>query len=354
MAGTLALVLMTMALAAALVPVPAGWVDVWYSRGFYLALQRVLTPAADALPMRALDLAVLTLAVVASLWAWQRLRRRSTRTWQRRGGAIARRTLVAASVLYLWFLAAWGLNYRRTPLVEQLDYDDGRVTSEALVGLAERTVEQLNRLHPLAHRLGWPPLAALATEMEPGMRRALDLLGLPVPTPPQPRHTVLEPYFRWAGIDGFTDPFFLEVLLRADLAAFERPFALAHEWAHLAGVARAGDASLVAWIACQVGPEPMRYSGWLALAPDVWGALAPSTRSAMLERLDAGPRRDFAQIEARLARAVPALRRAAWGWYDRFLKAQRIEQGIASYDEFVQLVLATRIGDRPAALLGEP
>lgn len=330
----------------AVLPLPAPWVEAIYARGLYPALQRRLIPIGNAAPLPLFDLALLALALGAAVWVtcW----RRGARSAHSGGvvGAMFWRTLVVSSALYLWFLATWGLNYRRAPLAAELDYDPRRVTPAAIRSLADRTVDELNQLHLRAHHGGWPALDDLPAQLEPAVRRALRLLDLPMPGAPRPHLSLVSRYFRWAGIDGMMDPFFLEVLLNPDLAPFERPFAFAHEWAHLVGLAREGEASFVAWLSCQLGSEAMRYSGWLALAPYVWSALDPASRPSVVGRLEVGPRRDLAAIDARLARAVPALRRVAWRSYDQFLKAQRVETGIASYDEVVRLVLAVRL---PAA-----
>jgi hypothetical protein len=42
-----------------------------------------------------------------------------------------------------------------------------------------------------------------------------------------------------------TDPFFLETLVASDVLPFERPFLVAHEWSHLAGIADEGEANFV-------------------------------------------------------------------------------------------------------------
>jgi hypothetical protein len=353
MRRTWALTLVGAAVLLAVVPMSTAWVEAWYSRGLYLAIQRRLTPVTNRLPIAAFDLAILVVAVLVALWtSKRRCGSRGPGGPRRLARGLVGRAGVATAVLYLWFVALWGLNYRREPLARKLDVDERRLTPAALLRLAGRAVEELNRRHPLAHRRGWAALEEWPVELEPAMRRAFSLVGLPVPAAPRPHRTLLEPYFRWVGIDGLVDPFFLETLVDAGLAPFERPFAVAHEWAHLAGVAREGDASFVAWIGCHIGGEAPAYSGWLALGSHVWHALAPSERAAVLGRLDAGPRHDLAQIEARLRSTVPGLRRAAWWTYEWFLKTQRVPEGIESYDELVRLVLGTRLGDELLARRG--
>ena len=66
-----------------------------------------------------------------------------------------------------------------------------------------------------------------------------------------------------------TDPYFLETLVACDLLPFERPFVVAHEWSHLAGIADEGDANFVGWLTCLRGSASHQYSGWLFLYGEV-------------------------------------------------------------------------------------
>ena len=44
-----------------------------------------------------------------------------------------------------------------------------------------------------------------------------------------------------------TDPFLLDVIVNDDLLPMERPAMVAHEWGHLAGLAREAEASYFGW-----------------------------------------------------------------------------------------------------------
>ena len=120
---------------------------------------------------------------------------------------------------------------------------------------------------------------------------------------------------------------------------FERPFVLAHEWGHLAGFADESEASLLAWLTCLEGDERAQYSGWLAIYGHVIGNLPRSDARALSEPLQAGPRADLAAISARLERSSPVIRSVARDAYDTYLKANRVEEGIASYHAVVLLIL---------------
>jgi hypothetical protein len=68
-------------------------------------------------------------------------------------------------------------------------------------------------------------------------------------------------------------------------------------------------------------------------------------RAELSARLERGPREDLRAIVARIeSQASPRLSAAGWRIYDRYLKANRVEAGAASYAEVVRLALGVRFG----------
>src|SRR5262249_30288528 len=139
--------------------------------------------------------------------------------WLRPLGRIVARTIVLLAVCYLAFLVLWGLNYRRVPLAQKLRFDAANVSTSAARPLAAVVTERANALYAQAHGGSRPgddggfvdqPLAE-------AFARAQRELGVGRPAlPGRPKHTLLEMYFRRAGVDGMTDPFFLESLVASD------------------------------------------------------------------------------------------------------------------------------------------
>jgi hypothetical protein len=335
--SAVSVLLVVLAAALALVPLPPGLVERWYATGMYPRLQAAVTPATDLLPFALFDVA-LAGAIVALAWLLVvRVRRRG---WLRGLLWSAGTLLVAAAVVYLVFLGMWGFNYRRMPLDARLDYDAERVTMDAARALAIEAVAQVN-----AGRA-----AALSGPLdEASLARALALtqqaLGDPRPaTPGRPKASMLGAYFRWAAIDGMTNPFALEIILNPDLLPMERPMVLAHEWAHLAGYAHETEASFVAWLACLRGDAAARYSAWLSAYEHATRAL-PRQERAKLPPLDEGPRDDLRAMAARYQRSSPVVRTAARDVYDSYLRANRVQEGVASYGAVVRLMLGSARDD---------
>jgi uncharacterized protein DUF3810 len=328
---------------AALTPVPPALVDRFYSAGVYPPLQRILTAASNSTPIPVLDILIVLAGAgfVALAWRDARAPAGLARAFVR----LLVRGVVVGSVTYLVFMCAWGFNYRRVPIIEALPFETGRVSADAAQRAAATAVERVNALHDAAHAAGWPSADAIDERLADGLRRAVRELerGASI-VPARPKKTLLDWYFRRAGVDGMTDPIFLETLIATDVLPFERPFVVAHEWSHLAGFADEGDANFVGWLACLRSSPSAQYSGWLFLYSQIAQSIGGRAAAPIAERLAEGPRADLRAIRERIARHVnPRVAAVGWRAYDAYLKANRIEAGTNSYAEVVRLALGVRL-----------
>jgi hypothetical protein len=330
----------TLAAVAALVPLPPRLVERVYSSGLYPVWQAFVTRVSNLTPVALLDVLLIALAASWIGAAVYDIRRRS---WPRAGARMLARTIVWSAGFYILFLAGWGLNYRRVPLADTLQFDAGAVSPAGARDLALAAVDRINGLHAEAH--GAPPsAAAVDPSLSAAFTRTLGDLGRSTAiAPARPKSTMLGLYFRRAGVEGMTDPYFLETLVAGELLPFERPFVIAHEWSHLAGIADEGEANFVGWLTCLRAAPAQQYSGWLFLHTELAGALGRGDRSIVAARLAAGPRDDLVAIGRRREQYLN--RRVAdvgWQVYDRYLKANRVERGAESYADVVRLVLGVR------------
>jgi Protein of unknown function (DUF3810) len=349
--------LIVLALVLALVTLPASTIERVYARGWYPAFQPFLTSLSGLIPIAVFDLLIVALAA----WAGSRVYPviRAARGDRARRLTIAVVDLVVgAAAVYLAFLVLWGFNYRRVPLDAQLDFSKARVTDTSVEALAARAVREINRLYTAAHAgpAATASLQSIRVQLAPAFAQAQRDLGIgSLATAARPKVPLIAPFFRWATVDGMVNPFGLEVLINPDVLPIERPYVVAHEWGHIAGWAREGEAGYIGWLTCMRGDDAARYSAWVTLYLHLRGDVSSSVRQRLDRGLGEGPLRDFAGIRERLERARPALQRASWRAYDTFLKANRVEQGIQSYDEIVSLVLgvATDADGKPRHRGGE-
>ena len=116
------LTLLFVAALVALLPPGAASVERWYSRWLYPIIQANVTSLSNRSPIALFDVAIVVLSLIlVTIWI------RSIRLARKRPilrplwrGFVATLTLLA--IVYLWFLAAWGLNYARVPLESQIEF----------------------------------------------------------------------------------------------------------------------------------------------------------------------------------------------------------------------------------------
>jgi hypothetical protein len=344
------------ALGAALLPTDPRLVESLYSAGVYLMFQPTVTAMSNVAPFALGDL-----LIAAVVFGWMamlvtELVRGARRGWVHAAGRILARTALWAAVLYLAFLAVWGLNYRRVPLASKLLFDEAAVNADGARRLGAEAAQTLNLLYISAHETGWSGDLGPDTPLAAAFARAAGDVGVSRPiVVGRPKQSLLDGYFHRAGVDGMTDPYFLETLVASELLPFERPFVIAHEWSHLAGFADEAEANFVGWLACLRAAEADQYSGWMFLYAEVSRGLGARDRAAVAAMLNAGPREDLRAIARRLEQQVnPRVAAVGWRVYDRYLKANRVEQGAASYAQVVRLILGARFAPAWQPQLRQP
>jgi len=330
-----------------LVPIPAWFVEEFYSRGVYPWLQLGATSASNLVPIALLDVVILAAVALLVYRIVQFVRAAMSRGVMEASWEALRRTLRAVAVLLLVFFFAWGCHYRRTPLETTID------TTPAVPSIAslQLAVADANALGATL-RPNLPPADAMtydaaAQALIAPMQDALASLKLGrLSRPGRPKFSlILTPFFTWTGVDGMIDPFALESIVHPDLLPVERPFVLAHEWAHLAGEADEADASAVGWLACMKGSPALAYSASLYLIEEAGGALPAAARKQSFAKLDTGIRSDLEQIAKRMRLQKPRVQRAAFQVYDQYLKANTVDDGTASYGRALTLILAPPLRD---------
>ena len=334
--------LLLLAAVVAVVPPGEASVERWYADWLYPILQANITSLSNRVPFALFDATIIIVSLIA-IWIWARSIRLARKKQVLRSlwrGVVATLTLLA--IIYLWFLAAWGLNYARPPLESQLSFDRSAVTPEAVRALAERAVAEANRTHGAAHAAGFAAVSESPQRLIDALHAVERELGRPRPTVvAAPKWSLLSPFYRASGVSGQLGPFFLETLLNPDLTGPERMAVLGHEWAHLSGYAPESDASFVGLLASLRAGPAGEYSAWLDLVSEAASQLQPVTQRLVLEQLGPGPRQDQSAIRERLKALVQPVERAAWAGYDQMLRSQGVEEGVQSYSRVVELLVGT-------------
>lgn len=330
------------AVGLAVVPVPAWMIDRFYSGEVYPAVQRVVTTLSNAIPFAVLDLLLVALVVLLGHWAVRlvrvaRARGAVTAVWE-----VFRRVVRATSIVAILFLLMWGLNYRRTSLEVSLKVTGPPLSADDLQSAILEANALASRVRPSLAPSDAPGYEDVARRLPGPLNAALRQLHRPpLEVPGRPKYSlVLTPYFTAAGIDGMIDPLALESVVHPDLLPVERPFVLAHEWAHLAGAADEAEASAIGWLACMNGDPGLAYSASVYLIGEAGSSLSRDRWRAVAVHLDPGVRSDLDAIARRVEHEQPTVQRTASRVYDTYLKANRVGDGVASYSRALTLILS--------------
>lgn len=248
-------------------------------------------------------------------------------------------------VIFLW---AWGFNYGRVAVEEQIGF---AVYQPSLEELREKVYREAAVLGKLRAEISNDTLALrahhLPNDLETSVRPlvATALLRHGYPAPGKPRGWKLLPkgillrlstagvYWPWAG-QGNID---------AGLHPLQQPAVLAHELAHAYGFGDEGTCSFWAQLAAFETDDPaLQYTIRLAYWRQLAGQLRYIDPEGYLawrqERMPPGVRNDLQAIYdngALYADIAPVLRDAT---YTAYLHAQGIEEGLLNYGRVVQLV----------------
>jgi hypothetical protein len=330
------------------VPVPPEIVESFYSQDMYPWLQNIFTGGTNLLPFSALD-AIVIVTGLAILFRLRRLfyvaRQRGIfdAIWE-----MVRRVVRTVSIFVVLFFWAWGFNYRRQPLETTMPRGAvNRPTIEALQAAILDANALAGRLRPSV--MAGPALSfdQVADRLLTPMNAALKHLGRPpLSREGHPKYSlVLTPFFTSAGITGMINPLALETIVHPDLLPFERPFVLAHEWAHLSGHADEAEASAIGWLACMKGDTELAYSASIYLIDIASGSMTAEIRKEMLKKLDVGVSADLDAMMLRRASVQPGVSSTTMRVYDNYLKVNNVADGGASYRRALSLVLAPKLRD---------
>lgn len=251
---------------------------------------------------------------------------------------------VAAGLLWL-FLFAFGLNYQRPLLFEQLGYAQRKAEPLELEALGRVLVERVNQTYAEAHAEGRPT---------PGSREIVKLLNESYDTapefgllprgefpPPKPVHS--SEVLTRLGISGVYFPFTAEPNYNADVPDFQLPFTIAHEMAHQRGIARESEANFVAYVVCVNSSDPLvRYSGYrngLGVLSELY-KVEPEKARELAQQLGAGYREDSRRAALFWAKAAGAAGALSHRVNDLYLRANRVRAGAADYSNSTTLIIA--------------
>jgi hypothetical protein len=322
-----------------------GWSEQGYARGLYPLLRYLLDYSLGLLPIPLLYLMLLGLAGWGMYRLWKSKQEQTS--WKHRLLRGSLNLLALVGGLVFGFMLLWGFNYGRIPIEQQLDF---RAQEPSLEQIQQEVEDATARLQAARKQIpGADSLALEASDFpadqEKLLRNALKkvLQQMNYPTPGRVRGRKIYPKGWLIGL-GASGIFLGEGNMDAALHPLRQPPVLAHELAHGYGFTDEGVCNFLGVLACEASEAPaFRYAGhlsyWRYLLRDYYRMDSTGYRQLM-DSLPQGIRADLLAIRQNQLAYQAWFPRFSERVYNRYLKAQGIREGIASYGRVVNLYLA--------------
>lgn len=260
-------------------------------------------------------------------------------------------TLIAAGIIFFWFMISCGVNYYRYEFAEYSELQVRDATTEELYGLCLELAERTNEARV---RTGTGNDSVFVSSMSNRERavaaaEAMDRLGEEYEVlggyNPPPKSVMFSDFMSELNITGVYFPFTAEANVNVSIPDYSRGAVLCHELVHLKGFMREDEANFIAYLACcESGNAELEYSG-LILALIISGNNLYDDNAelyySVASKYSEGVRRDLqynSQYWEQYKETV--MSEVGEAMNDTYLKLNNQEDGTKSYGRMTDLLLA--------------
>lgn len=318
-----------------------AWVEQVYSRSFYPIYSYVPRLLFAWIPFSAGDIlyAAMFLALLGfPFWV-------AIPLFQKRWSMGGRRFLYAAGVLfasYLFFYAAWGINYYRVPLKDQLELRTDTVFLEDHLTVLERHIQKANALRKRVD-LKQASRSEAIRDIEERMKEDA-YSGLLSQTQARVKAPVLGSWISYFGVSGYFNPFTAEAHVNMDMPLMGFPFTVAHEISHQMGLGLEDECNFMAYLRLRDHPNPWySYSAYFESVGYLLHSLYwvdPQLYAQYESRLSDNMREDMREQQRYWKQYMGWINTWSSAFYDQYLKHNNQLEGMARYGMVSRLIIA--------------
>lgn len=328
-------------------------VEDYYSRGLYPKIGQLLSALNQYASGSLAELLVILSLVTFLTYLIYQLRRLYlrliTRIFLLEG--IFKQGVSVGSIGLMIFFWSWGFNYQRQPLYQNLAWKPRPANATELetvcraMILATNKSYQALKIHPESGKSTQMPLDwhELNNSIEIAYQTEPLLKGLTSGVYAPAKAVYGSHIMTRLGITGIYMPFTGEPNVNIEPPDCDRPFTLAHEKAHQRGFALEDEANFIAFLVCtRSNEEYNRYSGYLMASIyliNAFARVAPLKSGELYKLLEPGPKADLQALNAFWQRYQGRLNNFSKFVNNAYLKANKVNLGIKSYNAVVQLMV---------------
>lgn len=248
--------------------------------------------------------------------------------------------------VYIWFYAAWGLNYYRSDFYQRTQLERPVYSAGLFEHFLQVYTDSLNAAYCPVDTVEKDKVEAVLKAGYAALDKKYGLINPPDDLRPKPM--LFPSLMSGVGVMGYIGPFFVECHVSKDLLPVQYASTCAHEMAHVLGVSNEAEANYYSYLICTTSSvREIRFSGYFSLLPYV-----------LSNAYQVLPESDFKAWQETLRPEIIALyREKADHWralynpflgeiqdkmYNWYLKGNRISSGTANYSEVISLIMAAQ------------
>lgn len=262
-----------------------------YTYRVYPVIGSLLSPISGIFPFAvgdifiALSIAWVVLYPIYEIGLRKKLARRFIFLAAKSGGypkkkAVFGRVIEYLLWVYVWFYAAWGLNYSQPVIYYRVGMQPAEVSEEKFRKFAYQYADSLNLLSEerrgKSEKFNCIVDDKLKNRIRDAVLKEYNKIGYreginpPFNQHPHAKTMVFSPISSMSGVTGSMGPFFCEFTLNGDILAHDYPATYAHEFAHFLGIANEGEANFYSYLVCTASQDKaVKFSGYYHILPHV-------------------------------------------------------------------------------------
>ena len=265
-----------------------------------------------------------------------------TRTFLRHLSRLA----VIASALFLIFEINEDVYFARTRFAKTYGLERDDYSDDELAAACSVLIDEINRLTPCVER-DKNGIMQVSPALPDRMRSVMSRLGQTYPELagryPRPKPVLFSRLLSRCDITGVYSMFTIEANYNRDIPSYNLPFTMGHELAHLKGFESEKEANFIGFLAAISADDPdIRYSGamlgWVYCGNELhrrdrarWEALHSKINEAAVLDLEDNSLY-WEHYKGKAAETMHDIN-------DAYLKAEGLQEGYASYDLVVDMIV---------------
>jgi len=318
------------------------FVESYYSKGLFPLISRLYRFLLGWIPFSVGDI----LYFLLGSWFLYFLIKNWRSFWSKRR---LRDLIMVISVAYFTFHLMWGFNYYRLPISDAFGLEES-FNKEELIAVSGQFAQACNRFQEEIIGDSLQPIQLPYSKKEIFViaQSGYKALGESKPDldyrPKSIKPSLFSTLLSYMGYGGYLNPFTQEGQVNRKLPSFRLPVVSAHEMAHQVGYSAENEANFLGYLASMHTNDPYaKYSGvtfGLSHCLAQLQAVDSTAYDQVVSTLNPGVKKNFNEAREFWMSYQNPLEPLFQSAFDTFLKANRQEEGMASYSRVVGLLIA--------------